>query len=763
MKQYSKIHKVCVVSMLILLSLLPCTVQASELTSGEASDVFKTVKKNIYHEHKGNEKDGGECYTEAVLHKHKGNPSESGECYETPIYHLHTGETVKGGGCFGEKVYHSHKGSEASGGECYKTPVYHAHTGSAQAGGGCYSAPTYHSHEGNENSGGACYQPVYHQHTQNCYREEQCEMIYVGALTIVRQYDDWCSHHGNTQIKVITAHYKHSSCGGGTVEAGHSLCWICYSINKSHGYKSIVCGKNETTLETYQMSCTKGNQSIDSWKLGCTKNDKTVERYKNSCGKTTTSVDSYKRNCERNATSIDAYALSCIKEEGEIEFHVRTCEKEEGTVYGYLSVSNNNTQWTSSSTLLKVSYILDGQDWEGDYLWEKDGTVLESQQADQVEVADNGKYIVKLRTPNTDIGEDGLWVAIQVKNIDKTPPAISDIMFEKEEKAKSNVIQIEAADLQPDGSSGSGLAVAPFSYDGGKTWTSEKKIEVIENGVVDIKVRDACGNIATDTASIENIQIEDTEKEEDGNKEEEDDGNKEEEDDDKKKDEDGGTGKGDDKGADEKNKEDVKKQPEKNKEKVEKVEIVPLPEDTATKDTTKKSLFPIKKKKDIVVQHQKEKKEIVKKEAETVISEPKAAEPIIEVPAPQKMSNKKEISPILKAFTFTMGSVAGVSTLIWVCYLFFMSIRIYHSDDHGDGEGKYFYAGSCIMKKTEDIFEVTIPSMILEQSDTGRFSLRLGRLFYKRYKGKELIVTTGQQQESVWIDEEIPFRVQTYV
>ena len=49
--------------------------------------------------------------------------------------------------------------------------------------------------------------------------------------------------------------------------------------------------------------------------------------------------------------------------------------------------------------------------------------------------------------------------------------------------------------------------------------------------------------------------------------------------------------------------------------------------------------------------------------------------------------------------------------------------------------------------------------MIWEHSATGQYSLKLGKLFAKRNKGKELIVVMGNRKEAVWIDKEIPLRV----
>ena len=114
---------------------------------------------------------------------------------------------------------------------------------------------------------------------------------------------------------------------------------------------------------------------------------------------------------------------------------------------------------------------------------------------------------------------------------------------------------------------------------------------------------------------------------------------------------------------------------------------------------------------------------------------------------------------VVKAVTFTISGIMLASGMLYLIYLMFRSIQVYDCD----GEGKARYAGSCIMKRTGDGFEVKIPDMIWEHSATEQYSLRPGRTFVKRNKGKELTVIAGEQRGSVWIDREIPFRVTMHV
>lgn len=148
-----------------------------------------------------------------------------------------------------------------------------------------------------------------------------------------------------------------------------------------------------------------------------------------------------------------------------------------------------------------------------------------------------------------------------------------------------------------------------------------------------------------------------------------------------------------------------------------------------------------------------EKKEAYEKETVQAKVPETAAKP--EAGKYAKMTKRKEaMGKVVKAVTFTISGIMLASGALYMVYLMFRSLRIYDCD----GEGNVKYAGSCIMKKTEDGFEVKIPDMIWEHSSTGQYILKPGRIFVKKNKGKELAVIAGGQGKSVWIDREIPFR-----
>lgn len=125
---------------------------------------------------------------------------------------------------------------------------------------------------------------------------------------------------------------------------------------------------------------------------------------------------------------------------------------------------------------------------------------------------------------------------------------------------------------------------------------------------------------------------------------------------------------------------------------------------------------------------------------------------------PETIKKENVIVPVVKAVTFTMGSVAAAAVLLYLLYMVLRSIKIYHLD----GEGNSHYAGSCMMKKTENGFEVKLPDMIIEQSATGQFLLQPGSMFASNHKGEELMILAGNRKEAVWIDKEIPLKLVTF-
>ena len=147
----------------------------------------------------------------------------------------------------------------------------------------------------------------------------------------------------------------------------------------------------------------------------------------------------------------------------------------------------------------------------------------------------------------------------------------------------------------------------------------------------------------------------------------------------------------------------------------------------------------------------------VKTEETTVKQQEVKAEPVLTV-QPETVKRKGDVAPVVKAITFTVSGVAFAAVLLFLFYMMLRSIRVYHQD----GEGGSCYAGSYMMKKTENGFEVNLPDTVLEQSATGQFILRTGKMFAKRHRGEELVILTGRRKEAVWIEREIPLKLATF-
>lgn len=718
MKRYEKSRIGTFILITVLVCCFPSQVIAEE----------KIVMKEIYHIHIGNEREGSGCYKEAVKHKHKGNAGEDGGCYRMPIYHIHTGSGIEGGGCFGEKIYHTHSGDSSQFGGCYTVPQKHVHGGSPAVRGGCYELPVYHIHEGNAESGGGCYAPIYHQHAGECYRTVNCTMEYAGRLQVVRTEDAYCYHHGHTQHAYIKADYEHMSCGLGIVSREDHICWRCQYFTRGHDYEQQVCTKDMEIPENYRLSCTKSGQTADTWGLSCGKTGDTVDFYKAGCGKTESSIEAYKRSCGKNETSVDAYAVNCGNTEETIERYVKNCGKKEDITYARLTITNSDAGWTAGSKILKAACTeVNGRGFlrwkEPAFLWEKDGAEIINKGGAEIEIKENGIYKVRIQVYNEDIVQEERILSILIKRIDRTPPVIEAAGYD----SNIRTVHIRAKDLQPDGSEGSGLDKQPYSFDGGLTWTEESRM-IIEEGLLSgdaglkVTVRDACGNIAEReiTAEVPKPEEEIEEGQEGGKEDDE--------------------SKGD-------------SGPEVNPAGDKKKEIPS--EIKAVKKSAVRKTNNVKEKKNNKempvtgrsIGYRKEKKEEVPKAL--------AAEPGAETVSVQKLSGQKGKLPVIKAAVFTMGSVVTIAGIIWMVYLLLGTIRIYHCD----GEGKCYYAGSGIVKKKRGNYEMTIPLMIMEQSCTGRYNLKPGRLFAGRNRGKELLVTAGGEKISVWIDEEIPVKL----
>ncbi len=879
--------------------------------TGNETDGKGCYGKAVYHVHAGNVSSGGGCYGEAVYHAHTGSVSSGGGCYGKTVCHVHTGSASSGGGCYGKAVYHVHTGDAQAGGGCYTVPVYHSHDGNETAGGSCYQ-PVYHAHTD------ACYTTetctaVYEggfqrldEYDEHCYHHgETLHMTFEGTFqhqscgqgrVTDRKSICWACHKMD-----ITHQYQKTVCGKGedtvegyviscgkgtdTVDAWNLGCGKNESTVVEYG---MDCGKNTSTVDSYRINCGKNEKSVDAYRQNCGKTEKTVVSYQINCGKTEESIDSYSRICGKDETVTDAYALDCGKTEETIDGYGLNCGREENTAYAIFSLSNTCAGWSREPVVLQAAcededgFLLLAEKpfvWEGAETEEGGEGSTEAEEktgsgdGENVHVpyrnskytaAENGVYTVRLLAENEDMDKKEPVLSIEVKNIDRTAPAIREVLSGTEAEAEQNRIRVTAEDVQPDGSRGSGLPREAYSFDGGKTWTTEREYTVKENGTVEIAVRDICGNVSRESITVSNIRKEepdgggtgdggdDGKKEEDGKgdtgngngkeDEKEDNGKKEDgkedgkengkedtgigdgkENDGKKEDgsdglkEDDGNGKTDDSGKKDNMEEDLDSAgqtqgnrddsddgssdsgddggngedgsggfgngAENGREDIKIPEEGMQPEKTAEKKAGRKKtggkaeknaedgdggsnrrqhtagIRPILPDAERAGEHKAGKKEhkLPGKEETTVKQKEVKAEPVLAV-RQGTMKKTEVMAPVVKAVTFTVSGVAFAAVLLFLLYMMLRSVGVYHQD----GEGGSRYAGSYMMKKTENGFEVNLPDLLLEQSSTGQFTLRTGRLFARRHKGEELVVLAGRRKEAVWIDWEIPLKLATF-
>lgn len=771
----------------------------------------------VYHVHAGNTAGKGGCYNQPVYHVHTGNQAAKGGCYNQPVYHTHSGSTAAKGGCYQNAVYHAHAGSETSGGGCY-APVYHQHTDACYQEAQCImeylgdfqvvrEESGYCGHHGN----------VLVMHFKAGFRHMSCGRGVVedsnSTCWTCQMLNSWHTYNKVVCGKTDQTIEKYQRICGKETNTVESWGLSCGKNGSSVEKYAQNCGKNEKTVVSYQRNCGKDESTVDSYTTGCGKAVTDIERYRLNCGRTSEDVDSYAQSCIKNEETIDGYSLSCEKTEETTDGYALSCGRSEQEGYAEFSVSNRDSRWTSGEVVLQAEV----QDSEG-YLqlpevpFEWKGKWIDGVFAQEVKVKENGIYYVHLLAENEDMDKKETVLSIEVRNIDVTPPVIEGIGYSGREGTKGRAVYVTARDVQPDGSPGSGLASEAYSFDGGKTWQKENRWELKTAGIISLAVKDSCGNVSMQNIEIQNIDEEDG-KEESGKKEDEtnteNDGeggkggikaedNSENDGGETKTENDHGSGKeevkeensggnegeGSEKGS---GSEQGKKADAGSAEGQERKESLSPEEVFAEKETAEKEALKKRKsssggsdssgtgggtdksgsmetaerenetkgKNGVRMPDRKEtcEKEIIREKAAETAAKPETGK------RSGIVRQTEATERIVKAVTFTVSGIMLASGMLYLIYLMFRSIQIYDCD----GEGNLKYAGSCIMKKTEEGFEVKIPDMIWEHSATGQYSLRPGRIFAGRNKGKELAVTAGEHRESVWIDREIPLRMKMNV
>lgn len=115
----------------------------------------------------------------------------------------------------------------------------------------------------------------------------------------------------------------------------------------------------------------------------------------------------------------------------------------------------------------------------------------------QITVTENGTYSVRVRDA---VGNESSKT-FTVSNIDRTLPTIHSIEQNQEKYCVLNELAVTASD------SGSGLHATAYSFNN-EEWTADNKYSVSTNGIYTVRVRDCVGNIAEQSTTVSNIDLE---------------------------------------------------------------------------------------------------------------------------------------------------------------------------------------------------------------------------------------------------------------
>ena len=150
------------------------------------------------------------------------------------------------------------------------------------------------------------------------------------------------------------------------------------------------------------------------------------------------------------------------------------------------------------SGLAEQAYLWGRRPASGEPVW-GDGEEPESESVpawtaqDGCTISENGTYLCRVRDAAGNVEESSHTVS----NIDRTPPRLTCHRPETWYEGSTRV-RLEAKDLQPDGSWGSGLAEAPFSTDG-VVFSASPYLTVDREGTYEIWVKDRMGNVRKET------------------------------------------------------------------------------------------------------------------------------------------------------------------------------------------------------------------------------------------------------------------------
>lgn len=366
----------------------------------------------------------------------------------------------------------------------------------AHAAGTSYVENIYHAHTGDTVNGGGCYtRPVLHQHSESCYRTYDC------SWKLKTYYNKWDEINDYTLVFVSDCGETHEQQGDigdkcSLTDHGSHVVLECTRGEETDHY-DLACGMDSSTL-TGSFAVVK---STDDWV-------QSLVLFMAHSGLVNVESDAYTVNGQ--PISDDNYTVSS---NGTYEISLN-CDDNSQVSTITVPVTNvdctaptlectlSTQEWTRDNITVNATapdLQPDGTAGCGNVLYSYDGGASWCDNSTNA-YSHNGEYTVfaKDRLGNTN------QVDFNIYNIDREAPHIS-VDYDQTTNLASTQLTITADDIMSDGRPGCGLDREAYSFDSGNTWSDSNTIEIRENGLVQMSVRDALGNVARKSIYISNI------------------------------------------------------------------------------------------------------------------------------------------------------------------------------------------------------------------------------------------------------------------
>lgn len=449
--------------------------------------------------------------------------------------------------------------------------------------------------------------------------------------------------------------------------------------------------------------------------------------------------------------------------------------------------SPNTQEWAQSYVLTvtavdQESGLADeAYSYDGGKTWTADNTLT---------ITENGTYKVIVRdrvgNGNADDTEKDNIEEIIIETIDTTPPKLEQSQTPTEWTNDCVRLDVKAVD------EGSGLADQAYSWDGGKSWTTESSHIVEKNGNYSVVVRDKADNRATANYQVTNIDkvkpkasmqrispkpskhwitgnavLKVTAKDTESGLADQAyswDGGKTWQKSAEKKISKGGTytvvvrDKAGNKTITNLKVNKMMPEPDPTPK-----PIIPEVPDDIKPDPTPKPFLIVPQPKPtpvpVIAAEEPKQEKLEKEEPEKIIEtkEEPEPEPIeIEIDRAEGSKRKEEWKPF-KMFERIMASLLKalfVICLLFLIFLFFRTIPVYGLME----EDSYKLLGRALIKKKKEAYFVKVSKRILEKGDTSRYKLRFGKNFANRKEDEALTIQLPEEQVvNTVIKRDVPF------